>query len=154
MGDAAHLFTPFLGQGTNQAIEDALELGRAIGGRTACCWAYAYHAWPSRSALEPMVLCQQARAAAHPLRTCLLVVVSSNHVLLPYLGCQCHSHSKATLLHCRQGLTAQHRRRSTPTRRSECRWPALCRPHPCRQAPTGHTAATETVTKSPARGCC
>lgn len=30
-GDAAHLATPALGQGTSQAIEDALALGRAIG---------------------------------------------------------------------------------------------------------------------------
>ncbi|KAL4447957.1 hypothetical protein ABPG75_005176 [Micractinium tetrahymenae] len=30
-GDAAHLGTPFLAQGCSQAIEDALELGRAVG---------------------------------------------------------------------------------------------------------------------------
>ena len=32
LGDAAHLGTPFLAQGTSQAIEDALELGRWV------CW--------------------------------------------------------------------------------------------------------------------
>ncbi|KAL4436596.1 hypothetical protein ABPG75_003735 [Micractinium tetrahymenae] len=31
VGDAAHLATPFLGQGSSQAIEDGLELGRAVG---------------------------------------------------------------------------------------------------------------------------
>ncbi|KAL4444570.1 hypothetical protein ABPG77_002387 [Micractinium sp. CCAP 211/92] len=31
VGDAAHLGTPFLGQGCSQAIEDGLELGRAVG---------------------------------------------------------------------------------------------------------------------------
>ena len=33
VGDAAHLATPFLGQGCSQAIEDGLELGReAVAG--------------------------------------------------------------------------------------------------------------------------
>lgn len=31
LGDAAHLGTPILAQGTNQTMEDAVELGRAIG---------------------------------------------------------------------------------------------------------------------------
>lgn len=31
LGDAAHLSTPILSQGTAQAFEDALALGRAIG---------------------------------------------------------------------------------------------------------------------------
>jgi 2-polyprenyl-6-methoxyphenol hydroxylase-like FAD-dependent oxidoreductase len=31
LGDAAHLGTPMLGQGLNQTLEDAAELGRAIG---------------------------------------------------------------------------------------------------------------------------
>ena len=31
MGDAAHLATPMLGMGCSLALEDALELGRAVG---------------------------------------------------------------------------------------------------------------------------
>lgn len=31
VGDAAHMMTPTLAQGCSQALEDALELGRAIG---------------------------------------------------------------------------------------------------------------------------
>ncbi|GAB4822622.1 hypothetical protein N2152v2_009668 [Parachlorella kessleri] len=36
LGDAAHLGTPFLAQGTSQALEDALELGRAIAELGPC----------------------------------------------------------------------------------------------------------------------
>lgn len=41
LGDAAHLSTPVLGQGTSAAFEDALALGRAVGVHGACAAAAA-----------------------------------------------------------------------------------------------------------------
>lgn len=39
LGDAAHLATPFLAQGTSQAFEDGLELGRWAGKSRVRPWA-------------------------------------------------------------------------------------------------------------------
>ena len=41
VGDAAHMSTPFLAQGTSQAFEDALALGRAIGEPAGVHWGRA-----------------------------------------------------------------------------------------------------------------
>ena len=55
-GDAAHLATPFLGQGTGQALEDAVELARAVasplGATPAALRAYEAARVPLASAVQ------------------------------------------------------------------------------------------------------
>lgn len=53
LGDAAHLSTQLLAQGTSQAFEDALELGRAVGE----LWAGLDQAWMDGVRAPPAAAC-------------------------------------------------------------------------------------------------
>lgn len=72
VGDAAHLATPMLSQGCSQALEDALELGRAIGEAAPGAGAMLGPAWEGQVRLQRCRRAARAGPARQALRCCAL----------------------------------------------------------------------------------